>query len=241
MTLELQCLLLTCDSALLQMVTTALQSVSVGLEIRTDSSSAREMAERRHLDGFILDCDDVAGGHELLAQIRRGKCNRAATVVALSNGASSAALLDLGANFVIAKPVTLERLESHLAIALPLMIREHRRYFRFSYPVPIEIEFNRQRLSARMVNISEGGLALRTSSQIQGKIRLAFELPSTVPCRIELKGEVVWNDREGLAGIRFLHMPESSREQLQQWLFTLESQMMLREGGPRPSRERSTG
>src|SRR6476646_10868529 len=90
MAIELQCLLLTRDSALLELVDKVLQPLGIGLEIRTESASALEIATRRHLDGF-LDCDDVAGARELLDTIRRGRCNRMAAVLAVSNGASTPA------------------------------------------------------------------------------------------------------------------------------------------------------
>ena len=67
MAIELQCLLLTRDSGLLEMVDKVLQPLGIGLEIRTESASALEIATRRHLDGFVLDCDDVPGARELLS------------------------------------------------------------------------------------------------------------------------------------------------------------------------------
>jgi PilZ domain len=232
MTIELQCLLLTADNSLLEVVHAEMQPLNVGLEIRTDSASAREFAERRHLDGFVLDCDDVAGARDLVAEIRQSKCNRTATVLAVCNGVESASLLEMGANFVLGKPVTRARLRSHLSAALPLMSREHRRYFRFRCALAAVIQGSAKAQPARLVNISEGGLALRATGKLQGNLRIAFELPSMSPRQVEVTGEVVWSDSAGLAGVRFLRMSEVDRKYLSQWLESLEYQAMLRKPDP---------
>jgi hypothetical protein len=226
MAIELQCLLLTADNSLLDVVRAEMQPLNVGLEIRNDSTSARDLAERRHLDGFVLDCDNVAGSLELLVDIRGGKCNRLSTVLAVCNGPVGAPLLDMGANFVLGKPVTRSRLQSHLSAALPLMLREHRRYFRFACALEAVIQGDPQ--TAKLVNISEGGLALRASRKLQGNLRISFDLPSMTSRHVEVTGEVVWNDAEGLAGVRFLRMSDDDRKFLRQWLESLEYQSMMR-------------
>jgi len=83
----------------------------------------------------------------------------------------------------------------------------------------------------RMMNISEGGLALRVAlnASLQQIVRLQFDLPSLEPFPVEAKGEVVWGDTGGLVGIRFLYMGEDSRRHLQEWLSQLYAQMELHE------------
>jgi len=233
MAIELQCLLLTRDSGLLELVDKVLQPLGIRLEIRTESASALEIATRRHLDGFVLDCDDVAGARELLDTIRRGRCNRMAAVLAVSNGASTpASLFELGATFVVGKPVQRARLESHMAAALPMMLRENRRYFRFPCDLPVEISAAKWRITGRMLNVSEGGMAIRIMVPAQVTVQIRFDLPSTEHPLMEVTGEVVWTDGQGTAGVRFLHMPDLTRKRLQSWLSSLESQMMFRNRQP---------
>jgi CheY-like chemotaxis protein len=230
MAAELQCLLLTRDSGLLELVDTVLEPLGIGLEIRTDAASAMEISVRRHLDGFVLDCDDVDGARDLLDAIRKGRCNRMAAVLAVSNGAStSAALFERGATFVVSKPVQRARLESHLAAALPMMLRENRRYFRYPCDIPVEISSATWRIGGRVLNVSEGGMAVRIMVPAQTTVQVRFELPGTEHPRMEVTAEVVWTDGQGTAGVRFLHMPDLTRRRLQSWLSTLESQMMFRD------------
>jgi len=57
----LNCLLLASDATLLEVIRTGFSAASVELEMRADAASAIELSARRHLDGFIIDCDDVSG------------------------------------------------------------------------------------------------------------------------------------------------------------------------------------
>jgi hypothetical protein len=84
-----------------------------------------------------------------------------------------------------------------------------------------------------MLNLSEGGLALRMPSGkgLEGTVRVGFEVPSLDPLAVEVKGEVVWSDGSGIIGVRFLYMGDEARRNLLSWLEQLHAQMELREGG----------
>jgi AmiR/NasT family two-component response regulator len=131
-------LLLTSDAALLDVVRTTFSALAVGLEVRADAASAMELTGRRHIDGFVIDCDDVRGATEALATIRNGRSNKLSVVFAVLNGKTSvSAAVEAGANFIVGKPVPDALLRSHLDIALPRMEREHRRYFRQRLTCPL--------------------------------------------------------------------------------------------------------
>ena len=99
-------LLLTSDAALLDVVRTTFSAVGVGLEVRADAASAMELTDRRHIDGFVIDCDDVRGATEALATIRNGRSNKLSVVFAVLNGKTSvSAAVEAGANFIVGKPV----------------------------------------------------------------------------------------------------------------------------------------
>ena len=62
----LNCLVLTTDATLLDVFRTGFDAKSVELEMRTDAASTIELSARRHLDGFIIDCDDVSGARDVI-------------------------------------------------------------------------------------------------------------------------------------------------------------------------------
>ena len=73
----LSCLLLTSDAMLLKAMRTGFSAASVDLELRTDVAGAIELSSRRHLDGFVIDCDDASGARDVLAKIRSSRSNQA--------------------------------------------------------------------------------------------------------------------------------------------------------------------
>jgi hypothetical protein len=73
--MELSFLLLTSDATLVEVMRTSFNAASVDLELRTDAASAIELSARRHLDSFVIDCDDVSGARDVLAKI----CSRGDT------------------------------------------------------------------------------------------------------------------------------------------------------------------
>src|SRR5882724_62123 len=84
--MSLNCLLLTSDATLLELFRTCFSATSVELEMRRDAASAIDLSTRRHLDGFVIDCDDVSGAADVLTEIRGSRSNKASVVVAIVNG-----------------------------------------------------------------------------------------------------------------------------------------------------------
>ena len=113
--MSLNCLLLTSDATLLEVFRTGFSATGVELEMRRDAASAIELSTRRHLDGFVIDCDDVSGAADALTEIRGSRSNKASVVVAVVNGTTSVSTaVDAGANFVLGKPVQDGQLRSLL-------------------------------------------------------------------------------------------------------------------------------
>jgi hypothetical protein len=73
--------------------------------------------------------------------VRSSRSNQETLIIAVLNGSTSAeTALDLGANFVLGKPIEESRLRGVLDIALPKMEREHRRYFRYDIDLPVRFQ-----------------------------------------------------------------------------------------------------
>src|ERR1700745_2948299 len=105
----LRCLLLTRDAALLEIVRANFAVAHVELEMRTDSGTAMELSSRRHLDGFVMDCDDVSGGKQAFLHARNSRSNKLSVIIAVVNGTTTvSAAIEAGANFVLGKPVECE-------------------------------------------------------------------------------------------------------------------------------------
>ncbi len=233
----LECLIVTGDPTLLGHFQASLGTHGASIQLRQDSASAIELASRRHLDGLVIDCDDVPGGTKTLAQLRSTPSNQQTVIIAIVNGStSSEAALDLGANFVVSKPIHQTRLRSILHIAVAQMEREHRRYFRYDVDLPVRFRNPLgQSFTASMKNVSEGGLAIKLVDlvRLKGVVLVEFELPSVEEQTFHAKAEVVWSD-SFVVGLRFLYIEKESGAALQTWLNSLESQFRFRESVHRP-------
>jgi DNA-binding NarL/FixJ family response regulator len=228
----LECLILTADPSVLAEVRAGLAEYKTALQFRQDAASAIELASRRHLDGLVVDCDDVPGGADSLIQLRKTAANKQTLILALVNGKTSEQqALSLGADFAFSKPIQQSRLESVLEIAIPKMEREHRRYFRFEVNLPVQFSDAKGRsFAARITNLSEGGLAMRLNDPVRltGVMILDFNLPSIRPQPFHGKAEVIWTDAF-VMGLRFLYIEKESEIAFQNWLTSLEAQARFHE------------
>lgn len=177
----LTCLLLTSDAALLDVVRTTFSAVGVGLELRADAASAIELTDRRHIDGFVVDCDDVRGATDALATIRNGRSNKLSVVFVLNGQTSVRAAVEAGPISIWVRPFPIRCYEATLDIALPRMEREHRRYFRHKVDLSITLSGSAESVVGKIMNVSEGGLALTQfgPAAVEGTVTIQFELPGT--------------------------------------------------------------
>jgi len=228
--------MVTRDPNLLSHIRTTLTQRGASLDLRQDSASAIELASRRHWDGIIVDCDDVPGGAEAIATMRSTQSNQQTLIFAVINGTTRAdEALDLGANFVISKAGHETRLDSVLDATIPKMEREHRRYFRYEVDLPVRLRtHDGHKFTARMKNISEGGLAIKLVDplRLEGLVTLDFNVPNINSEVFKAKADVVWSDSFAM-GLRFLYTDKDSGIILQAWLNSLEAQAQLHEASHR--------
>ena len=73
---------------------------------------------------------------------------------------------------------------------------------------------------SEILDISEDGMSIQTSTPLQVEHYLSLWLDlSETKTRIRTRGQVVWSDTSGRAGIRFAKLPKPSLDQLKEWLF----------------------
>jgi len=120
----------------------AVEDVFDGIELRVrdDSISALDLIGRSHFDGFIIDCDGVERGQEIIAAARNSRSNRKSVIFTIADGkTSAAAAMELGSNFVLEKPLDVGRLSTYFQSSIRQMEAEHRRYFRFELALDAEV------------------------------------------------------------------------------------------------------
>ena len=237
--MALDCLLMTSDATVLRAVQTGLSVYEVNLEVRKDVPSALEIANRRHFDGFVIDCDGVSGGLEVLTAIRHTSANRKQSVIlAIVNGTTGiSTAFDSGAQFVLGKPLDKSRLRPFLENAIPQMEREHRRYFRYPVHAVVQLQTTGdEAISTAMVNVSEGGLAVGSGGVLKTDeiVGVSFDIPSIEPHPFTAKAQVAWSS-DVRTGMRFLFIDQGCRSAFADWLEMLACQEQARKFNPNSS------
>ncbi len=219
--MALESLLLSRDPQVLRILQPTLEKMSIAVEVCSGARSGTEIISTEKFDAVIVDCDDLQGGLEVLQQLRKSPSNRSSIVFAVLNGQTTTQrAFEMGANFVLQKPISTLNAMRCFSAGFGLMVRERRRYFR--YPVElgvvVTVEQNRE-VRVTTTNISEGGMAVLARGVLpkNGPVKLAFTLPDN-RASIEAKGEIVWQDAAGRVGFRFLEISRACREQLDTWL-----------------------
>jgi len=102
--------------------------------------------------------------------------------------------------------------------ALGTIDARQQRYFRVTAEIPVQLQFDGRQVDAKSVNISSGGLALKSPVSVSSStIDISFNLPDT-NSTIEAKAKLAWTGPDGLAGLSFVEIHPALQQELQQWL-----------------------
>jgi DNA-binding response OmpR family regulator len=218
--MNLDSLLFSKDPALLGVLRQTLDKLSINIEVCSEADVCGDSLAKRKFDAVIIDCDDQPDGVTLLGGLRQTQSNAKAVAFAVLNGKTTTQeAFSYGANFVLQKPLTPLHATRCFHAAIDFMLRERRRYFRYPVEIPVQIAVAGNELGASSTNVSESGMAILAASRLDKDttVALRFTLPET-DISLELKGDIVWADTVGRAGIRFVEVPQNSKSQLEQWL-----------------------
>lgn len=216
---QIECLLLSDDSEVQRVVKRVADNLGMALENSPSAAEGVERLRKWRFDAVILDSDE-AELREVLKEIRKGRRNRTCIAMAIVKDPNSGAAFGMGATFVLAKPVGMERFSRLMHAAHSLIVRQRLRYHRHTVQIPAKLKFGSvQDFPATIINLSEGGAEIVVEGPvvINGPMHLRFSLPDS-PFVVEGKGELVWADAQGRAGIRFVHPLTRGNQQLHQWL-----------------------
>jgi CheY-like chemotaxis protein len=219
--MPLESLLLSRDVEVVRVLRPTLENLSIHVEVCQEAKKAAEILLAEKFDAVIIDCDDLPGGAEILQSLRTSPSNRSSVTFAVLNGkkTNTQQAFGMGVNFVLQKPITSFNASRCFNAALGFMERERRRYYRHPVEMQVAVVLDEKEWRATATNISEGGIALllRQALPKQGKPQLRFTLPKST-IALEIESEVAWADQKGQVGLRFVNVPPSTQESIEQWL-----------------------
>jgi len=215
---ELEFLLVSNDYATLTAVSGGVKKYRAKFALVPTSEAARDYLERKKIDGVFVDMQ-LPGTLELIEGVRKGASNAKAAIFAcVENARQSTATLNAGANFLLRKPLSVDGVELHITIAKEIMLRERRRYFRHPVNLPVTLKAGEAEQHARIVNLSEGGMAVRGLKALKQTTGIEFWFALALGAEISGKGLVAWTSSEGMAGILIHTLQGMGRGHLDAWL-----------------------
>jgi CheY-like chemotaxis protein len=219
--MALTSLVVCADRNAVQVLGKILQELSIGVENCADLSAATARLATQHFDAVVVDCKDQPAAIEFIAAVRRSPINNTTLIIGLVDGREQVRdIFGEGANFIVYKPVSVERASGSLRAARGLMVREKRAKLRVSLHAPASIAYgNAENVAATLLDLSEDGLAIQSERRLplRCKVYFQFNLPGGKSA-VRLSGDVVWQDSTGRVGIRFLDVPQASRRTLSEWI-----------------------
>lgn len=219
--MALTSLVVCADPKAVPLLSRILSDLGIAVEPCQDARTALARLASQPFDALLVDCKDEAAAIELIANARRAPANRTTLVIAMVDGRNRVReVFAKGANFILYKPISLERASTSLRAACALMRRERRRNQRISLHAQAALDYaTTENAPATVVELSESGMGIQSERKLppSGKVYFQFSLPGQA-ASVRLSGDVVWQDSSGRVGIRFAHVPQASRRVLSQWL-----------------------
>jgi len=225
--LDMHTLLLCSDVAYLGITRKILGQLKVVPRMVNTSAAALAMIQAHAFDVIVVDWREIDNIAELLTAVRGSKLNHEAVLVAIVRD-----LLDLrqafaaGVHLLIHKPASAVQIERCLRAAYNATVSRRRKHHREPVEVLAAVSTRNQPCGeATVVNVSEGGVKLRTvlrdfvaetALSAGDDVNLRFTLPDCEEM-VDVSGTVVWATADA-CGIRFGYIPELQRNVIRDWL-----------------------
>jgi DNA-binding response OmpR family regulator len=219
--MSLRSLVLCSDEKIVRVLRRVLGDLDIEVELCATADSALRKLTRQRFEAIIADCSDN-GAFEVLQSARSAPCNKQAVAVAIVEPVVGLrAVFDIGAHFVLYKPVSSEKAKSSFRAARALMKSERRRNARVARQIPVVMRSRTagSNIKVTTVDLSEGGMAVQMPPQHRprGEWQIAFTLPGT-SSSLEIPAEFAWEGPGRQAGLRFVNPLPETTQRLREWL-----------------------
>jgi c-di-GMP-binding flagellar brake protein YcgR len=219
--MALKSLLLCSDEKIVRVLRRVLGDLEIDVELCLKAETALRKLTRQRFEAIIADLSDD-GASEVLSSARNAPCNKQAVAVAIADPiVGLKAVFQVGAHFVLYKPVSSERAKSSFRAARALMKSERRRNIRVAVQIPVVMRSSQAggNVKVTTIDLSEGGMAIALPNRRRptGRWEIAFTLPGTGR-ELEIPAEFAWESAKEQGGLRFVQAPEEVKQQLREWL-----------------------
>lgn len=218
----LRSLLVSRDEKTAHIIGRVFKDLEVGFEHLAEAGPALEALTKNRYDAIVVD-DQVEEVATLLEKMTLlPSCNKAVRIVLAEPVSALHAVFKIGTQVILYKPLSAERVRHGLRAVRNLMARERRRgATRVPAMLPARVRHGRGAgIQVFIADISDTGAAIHCSGgqlPYTGNVHVDFLLPGDSD-HVHVTAELVWQNSEGAAGIRFTDMASYARRKLAQWI-----------------------
>jgi ActR/RegA family two-component response regulator len=217
----LRSLLVSRDEKTVHTVGRVFKDLEVEFEHCSDGDIALEILAKHRYDAVVLD-DQIEEAAGLLERVLKlSTCNKAVRIILAEPVAAMHAVFKTGTQVILYKPLSADRVRHGLRAVRNLMARERRRGSgRVATAIAARVRHRKESaVQVSIADLSESGAAIQCPKHLpySGKLQVDFALPGDSD-RIQLTAELVWQNNQGAAGLRFLDMASHARKKLTRWL-----------------------
>lgn len=217
--MEAKMLLLAGSDELVRRFSTIFTEVGVIVQVVPDSATAISEISAKQYCSLLVDCS-LEGGLDVLELVRQTTPNQKAIVFAIVSGHLEARKANLcGANFLITTPINWDLVRRMARASQSMLLRERRNNDRERVRTTAFLSFApHEEVPVMTLDLSDGGMAVLSKDKLTmgAQAFVRFLLPGT-NIRVECKGKVMWTRNDGQAGLKFLHLADSSRQDIKDW------------------------
>jgi DNA-binding response OmpR family regulator len=217
--MELKSLLLSSDEKTVRVLRRVLSDLEIDVEHCSSADDAIRRITRQRFEAIIVDGANVEKAGSVLRGAKASPVNsRALGIVLVEPSVGLKGGFEIGAHFVLHKPLSVERAKASFRAVRALMKRERRLQLRVAVQIPVEC-YGSGRYKAKTLDLCEGGMAIQFSGRVakENSLRFSLELPG-MDQRLEIYGELAWEGNGDQAGVRFKNATDEQRNIIRQWL-----------------------
>jgi DNA-binding response OmpR family regulator len=217
--MNLKSLLLSSDEKTVRILRRVLSDLEISVEHCSSADDAIRRITRQRFEAIIVDAANAGDAASVLRGAQSAPVNkRALAIVLVEAPVGLKGGFEMGAHFVLHKPLAVERAKSSFRAVRALMKRERRMQMRVAVQIPVECH-GAGRYKGKTIDLCEGGMAIQFSGRVakENSLRFSLELPG-MNQKLEVYGELAWESNSDQAGVRFKNATDEQRHTLRQWL-----------------------
>jgi hypothetical protein len=217
--MNLKSILLSSDEKTVRVLRRVLGDLEIDVEHCTSADHAIRQITRHRFEAIIVDGTNAEETRNVFRGAKAAPVNkRALGIVLVESPVGLKGGFEMGAHFVLHKPLAVERAKASFRAVRALMKRERRLQMRVAVQIPVEC-YGAGLYKAKTLDLCEGGMAIEFSGRVakESLLRFSLDLPG-VDEKLELHGELAWGGKGAEAGVRFKDATDKQRKILRQWL-----------------------